>query len=89
MSKSELISVRVSPEVAETLEKIARNEDRSKSYVAARALQSYTEDYAREAALIEEGLRDIGQGRVVEDQEIEAMITSWEKDEDAHDEALR
>jgi RHH-type rel operon transcriptional repressor/antitoxin RelB len=40
------ISVRLSPELAERLDRIARETERSKSFVVQKALESYLEEFA-------------------------------------------
>lgn len=62
---SALISVRVSTEIAERLEKLAKTIDRSKSYVAAEAIEEYLDIHEWQVQAIQEGLEEIEQGATV------------------------
>lgn len=65
MSKTETMTIRVTPEVRQQLEKMALSSRRSKSFLAGEAISRYV---ATEAEIIEgvlDGMADVAAGRVV------------------------
>ena len=62
---SSLISVRVPAEVAQRLEKLSQSVDRSKSYLAAEAIEEYLDLHEWQVKAIQDGLREIEQNEVV------------------------
>ena len=62
---SSLISVRVPTDVAHRLEKLSQSVDRSKSYLAAKAIEEYLDLHEWQVQAIQNGLREIEQGDVV------------------------
>ncbi len=74
MSASTILSVRVSAEVKDKLDRLAAGTKRTKSFLAAEAIEAYV---ARELAIvdaIEVGLADVRAGRTVSQDEVEAEI---------------
>jgi predicted transcriptional regulator len=70
MSSSTTMTIRVSSEVKEKLEKIATNTQRSKSFLAGEAVAAYVD---RELEIIEgikRGLADVKAGRVVPHEQV-------------------
>lgn len=63
---SALISVRVSKAIAERLENLAKTVDRSKSYLAAEAIEEYLDIHEWQVQAIQAGLQEIEQGKVVD-----------------------
>ncbi len=62
---SALISVRVPTDVAQRLEKLSQSVDRSKSYLAAEAIEEYLDLHEWQVQAIQSGLQEIHQGNVV------------------------
>ena len=62
---SSLISVRVPTDVAHRLEKLSQSVDRSKSYLAAEAIEEYLDLHEWQVQAIQNGLQEIEQGDVV------------------------
>lgn len=62
MTKSTTLSVRLSPEVKDKLEALARDTNRSKSFLAAEAIDSYVESNAWQVEGIREALRKADAG---------------------------
>ena len=63
---SSLISVRVPTEVALRLEKLSQSVDRSKSYLAAEAIEEYLDLHEWQVQAIQSGLQEIEKGEVVD-----------------------
>jgi predicted transcriptional regulator len=74
LTASSTLSIRVSPETREGLEKLALSTRRSKSFLAAEAIDRYL---ARELEImegIERGLEDMRAGRLIPHEEAMARI---------------
>lgn len=74
MSNSSVLSVRLPTAVKEQLDRLAEGTSRSKSYLAAEAIEAFVE---RELAIIEgiqEGLADAAAGRVVPHETVMADL---------------
>jgi len=65
-TKSSLISVRVPTEVALRLEKLSQSVDRSKSYLAAEAIEEYLDLHEWQVQAIQSGLHEVEKGDVVD-----------------------
>lgn len=76
MQQSTLVTVRVKPDVAARLEKLAQSMDRSKSYLAAEAIEEYLEIHEWQVQAIKEGVAAADRGETVEFAEIKKH---WEK----------
>ncbi len=75
-TQTTLISVRVRPELSARLEKLAVSVDRSKSYLAAEAIEDYLDLHEWQIQAIEEGIVAVDQGDTVS---FESIKTEWEK----------
>ncbi len=64
-TQSSLISVRVPSDVAHRLEKLSQTVDRSKSYLAAEAIEEYLDLHEWQVQAIQDGLQEIDRGDVV------------------------
>jgi predicted transcriptional regulator len=71
-----VVTVRVKPEVAARLEKLAESMDRSKSYLAAEAIEEYLEIHEWQIQAIKEGIAAADRGETVSFEEIKKH---WEK----------
>lgn len=80
MTESTLISVRVSKDTAKRLESLAESTDRSKSYIAAQAIEEYLELHEWEIKAIEEGTKDVEEGRTVPHSKVKEWLQSWGTD---------
>lgn len=76
MQHSTLVTVRVKPEVAARLEKLAVSMDRSKSYLAAEAIEEYLEIHEWQVQAIQEGIAAADCGEIISFEEIKKQ---WEK----------
>ncbi len=71
---STTLTVRVSPELKERLDKVAELTRRTKSFLAGEAIAGYVERELEIVAGIERGLADMKAGRVVPREEVMAGI---------------
>jgi RHH-type rel operon transcriptional repressor/antitoxin RelB len=76
MGQSTLVTVRVKPEIAARLEKLAASMDRSKSYLAAEAIEEYIDLHEWQIQAIEEGIAAADRGETVE---FDAIKKKWRK----------
>ena len=72
MTASTTMTIRVSPETKEKLERIATNTKRSKSFLAAEAVSAYVDHELQIIEEINRGLADVEAGRVVPHEQVMA-----------------
>lgn len=78
MAKSAMMTIRLTPEVSEKLEALARDTKRSKSYLAGEAIASYVDRNAWQIEEIKEGLEEAWSGTPgVPHDEVEKWVRSW------------
>jgi RHH-type transcriptional regulator, rel operon repressor / antitoxin RelB len=70
MQHSNLVTVRVKPEIAARLEKLAESMDRSKSYLAAEAIEEYLEIHEWQVQAIKEGIAAADRGETISLEEV-------------------
>jgi len=81
MPKSAMMTVRLTPEVSEKLEALARDTKRSKSYLASEAIASYVERNGWQIEEIRRGLQEAQSGAPgVPHAEVERWVRSWDTD---------
>ncbi|MCP4137808.1 MAG: ribbon-helix-helix protein, CopG family [bacterium] len=71
------ISTRINSEIAEKLDKIARATNRSRSFVAAEAIQQYVEDQSWQIEAIKEGIREADNGNFASDDDVKKVFSKW------------
>ena len=76
MARSTTLSIRVSPEVKEKLEQLAKVTRRTQSFIAGEAISAYVEYQQELATGVEEGIEDFRTGNTVSHEE--AMRELWE-----------
>ena len=79
MSQTEVVTVRLTPEVKAKLNALALSTKRSKSWLAAEAITLYVEQQSWQIQMIEEAvtLADSPQAKWVEGDDVEAWLSSW------------
>lgn len=76
MQQSTLVTVRVKSDIAARLAKLAEALDRSKSYLAAEAIEEYLETHEWQVQAIKEGIAAADRGETINFEEIKKH---WEK----------
>ncbi len=76
MQQSTLVTVRVKPDIATRLEKLAETMERSKSYLAAEAIEEYLAIHEWHIQAINEGIAAADRGETIS---FEAIKQKWEK----------
>ena len=79
MKKQTLVSVRLSEAVADRLEHLAQATDRSKSFLAAQAIEEFIAVQEWQVAAIKEGIEAADRGEVVSHEEALAELSRWGK----------
>jgi len=81
MAKSAMMTIRLTPEVSEKLEALARDTKRSKSYLASEAIENYLDLNAWQVDEIKKGLEEARSGTSgVPHKEVEKWVRSWGSD---------
>src|SRR6266851_7373799 len=81
MAKSAMMTVRLTPEVRDKLDALARDTKRSKAYLASEAIESYVNLNAWQVAHIKEALaEDEGGAPGVPHDEVTRWMDSWGTD---------
>jgi predicted transcriptional regulator len=79
--KSDVMTVRLAPEINKKLDELARNTNRSKAYLAGQAIASYVERNAWQVARIKEALDEVRSGAPgIPHAEIVDWMNSWGTD---------
>ena len=79
MGNSTTVTVRVPAALKNRLDKLADATSRSRSWLAAHALQVYVEDQEWQLATIRKGVKDLEAGRVVSHEKVARWLRSWGK----------
>jgi len=77
-TKSAMMTVRLTPELSDKLEALARDTKRSKSYLASEAIETYVDRNAWQVEEIKKGLEEAQSGVPgVPHKEVEKWVRSW------------
>jgi predicted transcriptional regulator len=79
MDTPRTISFRIGSEKVAQLDLIAKALDRDRSYLLNDAVERYLSEQRRFAAMVEEGLEASRKGEVIDDEEVDRMIESWNR----------
>lgn len=77
MTISNTMTVRLNSAIKKKLDQLARATGRTKSYLAAEAIETYVENEAWQIAAIKEGLKAADEGRFASDEEVRAAFAKW------------
>ena len=81
MAKSAMMTVRLTPELSEKLEALARDTKRSKSYLASEAIEGYVNLNAWQVAHIKAALAEDAEGTPgIPHEEVMRWMKSWGTD---------
>lgn len=72
-------TVRVSDDVAERLDQIAEKLDRSRSYMAAQAIEDFVSREEWQLAEIEAGLAEADRGEFASDEDVARVVSKYVK----------
>ena len=77
--KTETVSARLSPETAKKFTLLAKAINRSKSYLAAEAIEAYVNDQQWQIEAIIEGIKEANEGRLATDQQVQKSFEKCSK----------
>jgi predicted transcriptional regulator len=84
MSQSEVVTVRLTPEIKAKLDALSQSTRRSKSWLAAEAIALYVEQESWQIQAIEETVRiaDSPESKWIEGEDVESWLDSWGTDDE-------
>jgi RHH-type transcriptional regulator, rel operon repressor / antitoxin RelB len=74
---SSVLSIRLSPETKAKLEALAKASRRSRSFLAAEAIEKYVAAESWQLAEIDAGIRDLDADRSVDHEQVRSWLKSW------------
>lgn len=74
---STTFTVRVEPEIKKRLEKLAKSTGRSRSFLAAEALNEYLDVNEWQVAGIKQAIASLDRGEGVPHEDVKAWVKSW------------
>jgi predicted transcriptional regulator len=80
--KTATVSAKLEPEVATKLDLLAKATARSKSYLAAEAIEAYVEEQAWQIEAIREGIKEADKGNFATEEEVKKTLKKWAVNED-------
>jgi len=81
MNSPRTISFRIAADKVAELDSIAKAMDRDRSYLLNEAVESYLNEQQRFVAMVKEGIRSAENEELIDDEEVAAMVDSWEMEE--------
>jgi predicted transcriptional regulator len=82
MMKTASVSARLTPETARKMDLLAKALNRSKSYLAAEAIEAYVNDQQWQVEAIFEGVKEADEGRFATSRQMKKALAKWGIDED-------
>ncbi len=79
MPRTSLMSIRMSESLAERLESLAKATDRSKSYLAAMAIEEFVAVQEWQVQAIQEGMAEAQSGKIVSHDKALKELKRWGK----------
>lgn len=78
--KTETVSARLSPETAKKFTLLAKAINRSKSYLAAEAIEAYVNDQHWQIDAIIKGIKEADEDKFATDQQVQKAFEKWGKE---------
>jgi RHH-type rel operon transcriptional repressor/antitoxin RelB len=75
---STTFTVRVKTDVKKRLEKLAKSTGRSRSYLAAEALNEYLDVNERQVAGVRKAMGSLDRGEGIQNEQVKAWVNSWD-----------
>lgn len=75
--RNDVVTIRVSPETKQRLAALAKATDRTQSWLAEAALESWLEDQEWQIQRIQEGVAAADRGDVVDHERVMEWVESW------------
>ncbi len=71
------VSTRIESKILKKLEKLSKATKRSKSYLAAEAIEKYVQEESWQIDAINEGIKEAEKGNFASDKELDNYLTKW------------
>jgi len=75
------VSTRIDNETAEKLEELSKATKRSRSFLAAEAIQKYVDEQSWQIDAIEKGIEEADKGNFATDKEMKEFFARWKVNE--------
>lgn len=85
MAQSTTLTIRVDAEIKQRLEQLARQQRRSKSFVAGEAIGEYIAIQEAQIAGIRDAIAELERGEAIAHEQVRDWVESWD---DAHEHSL-
>jgi RHH-type transcriptional regulator, rel operon repressor / antitoxin RelB len=76
---TETLSIRIDAETKKRLDNAAQRAQRSKSFLAAQAIEDYLNVEEWQQAEIEAGIKELDEGKGIPHESVMALVKSWSK----------
>ena len=76
------ISTRINKKTLRQLEKLSKATNRSKSFLAAEAIEKYIDEHSWQIQAIHEGIKEADKGTFATDKEVNKYLAKWGVNED-------
>ena len=80
--KTASVSARLTPDTAKKMALLAKALNRSKSYLAAEAIEAYVNDQQWQIEAIVEGIKEADEGKFATERQMKKDLAKWGMDED-------
>jgi predicted transcriptional regulator len=81
MMKTASVSARLTPDTAKKMALLAKALNRSKSYLAAEAIEAYVNDQQWQIEAIVEGIKEADEGKFATERQMKKALAEWGMDE--------
>jgi predicted transcriptional regulator len=81
MMKTASVSARLTPDTAKKIALLAKALNRSKSYLAAEAIEAYVNDQQWQIEAIIEGIKEADEGKFATEKQMKKTLAKWDVDE--------
>jgi RHH-type rel operon transcriptional repressor/antitoxin RelB len=81
MMKTASVSARLTPDTAKKIALLAKALNRSKSYLAAEAIEAYVNDQQWQIEAIIEGIKEADEGKFATERQMKKTLAKWGVDE--------
>ena len=79
--KTASVSARLTPDTAKKMALLAKALNRSKSYLAAEAIEAYVNDQQWQIEAIVEGIKEADEGKFANERQMKKALAKWGMDE--------
>lgn len=74
---SSTISARINPKISKKLEKLAKATNRTKSFLAAEAIEKYVDEQSWQIEAIQNGVKEADKNNFASDKDINDFMKKW------------